>query len=56
MKGGEIILSQEILKTEPDEIVYASKFKNIILDEDSLAVLDKFETTIYEIKLDQLNL
>ena len=47
-KQEEIIFVEEILKTAPDEIVFVSKFKDIICNEGVCQVSDKFGEIIYE--------
>lgn len=42
------VFEEEILKTEPDEIVFTSKFKDIMCNEDVCQVTDKFGEIIYE--------
>ncbi|MCS0628935.1 hypothetical protein NX786_06270 [Telluria mixta] len=41
-RRGHIIFSQEILRTLPDEVMYAHRFKDIKLDGETLVVQDKF--------------
>ena len=55
-KGKEILLTREILKTEPDEIVFTPMFKDLKLDESTLVVTDKFGDAVFSATLDELNL
>lgn len=55
-KGKEVLLTREILKTEPDEIVFVPMFKDVKLVGDRLVVMDKFGDAIYNVMLDELNL
>jgi hypothetical protein len=54
LKGNDIILDRAILKTEPDEIVFNSKFKDVQLDGNFLVVLDRFGNAIYSLRIDEL--
>lgn len=55
-KGKETLQTREILKTEPDEIVFTPMFKNLRLDENTLIVMDKFGDAVFSMTLDELNL
>ncbi|MYN30284.1 hypothetical protein [Duganella levis] len=50
-RGDMCIFSQEILKTIPDEVVYAHRFKGIKLDGQILTVYDKFDKTVWEMSV-----
>ena len=50
-KGGEIVFSEEILKTLPDEIIYHWQFKEIVLENNEIKVLDEFKKPIYSLDL-----
>jgi hypothetical protein len=55
-KGKDIVFNREILKTEPDEIVFMPLLNEVSLMADSIIVLDKFGNSIYEVKVQELNL
>jgi hypothetical protein len=47
-RDGLGIFSEEILRTLPDEIVYAHRFKNVQVDGRTLTVYDKFGMPLLE--------
>lgn len=47
-RAGMVIFSQDILRTIPDEIVYAHKFKDVNFSNDQLVVVDKFGNVIFK--------
>lgn len=49
--SGQLVLSQEILRTLPDEVVYSHRFKDIHLDKQSVIVRDKFGAPLATIPL-----
>ncbi|WDE08763.1 hypothetical protein SG34_033225 [Thalassomonas viridans] len=55
-KGKEIIYDKEILKTDPDEIVFTPMVKDIHLDGDKLIVSDKFGDPTYHLPVKELNM
>ena len=55
-KGSETIFEKNILKTEPDEIVFVPMFKDISLDGDKLVVLDKYGERVYSMLIEELNI
>lgn len=50
-KKAEILFSQEILNTLPDEIIYHWQFKEIVLERNEIKVLDEFKKPIYSLDL-----
>jgi hypothetical protein len=50
-KKDEIVLSKEILNTLPDEIIYHWQFKEIVLEENEIKVLDEFKNPIYALDI-----
>jgi hypothetical protein len=50
-RKGEVIFSQEILRTPPDEVVYAHKFKEVRLDGQILRVEEKFGKPLFELNI-----
>ncbi|WP_064792209.1 hypothetical protein [Shewanella woodyi] len=54
-KSGEMVSIREILKTEPDEIVFTPMFKDIFLEGDSLVITDKFGDKIFSTTFDELD-
>jgi hypothetical protein len=55
-KGSEMLSTREILKTEPDEMVFTPMFKDISLEGDSLVIMDKFGDAIFSATFDELGL
>lgn len=47
-RAGQIVFSQEILKTLPDEVIYAHRFKDIKFDGQTVIVQDKFGEPLFE--------
>lgn len=52
---GGILLTREILKTEPDEIVFTPMFKDLRVDGSAVVVIDKFSDVIFSMTIDELN-
>jgi len=52
--NGALVFSQEILSTLPDEIAYAHRFKDIVLDDDAVIVRDKFGQPLVAVPLGDL--
>jgi hypothetical protein len=50
-RGGELVFSQEILRTLPDEVIYAHRFKDLSLEGETLLVKDKFGRSLFELNL-----
>ncbi|WP_432379019.1 hypothetical protein [Duganella sp. P38] len=50
-RDGEGIFSEEILRTLPDEIVYAHRFKNLQVNGRTLTVYDKFGIPLWEMSV-----
>jgi hypothetical protein len=50
-RKGEVIFSQEILRTLPDEVVYAHRFKEVRLDGQTLRVEEKFGKPLFELNI-----
>jgi hypothetical protein len=51
MKKGEVVFTQEILNTLPDEIIYHWQFKEIVLEGTFIKILDEFKKPIYTLDL-----
>jgi hypothetical protein len=47
IRGSELVFSQEILRTIPDEVVFSHKFKEIKFIDGQLIVVDKFGSVIF---------
>ena len=52
-RGGEQIFSQEILRTLPDEVAYAHRFKDVVLEGHTLIVRDKFGKSLFALSLQE---
>jgi hypothetical protein len=50
-KGGRVVYENEVLNTPPDEIVFAPKFKDLIVAEGNIQVTNKFGEVIYELPI-----
>ncbi len=50
-KKEEIVFKEEILSTLPDEIIFHYRFKDIVLENNEIKVLDKFEQPLYTLDL-----
>jgi len=50
-RGDELVFSQEILRTLPDEVVYAHRFKDLSLEGETLLVKDKFGRSLFALNL-----
>jgi hypothetical protein len=46
-RGRELVFSQEILRTIPDEITFSHRFKEIKFENGQLIVVDKFGTVLF---------
>lgn len=53
---GEKVFEEPILKTKPDEIIYAHKFKDLEIVENAIVVKDKFGKVIFTLDLESLSL
>lgn len=53
-RGSEIVFDKQILSTEPDEIVFESKFKDIVERDGELTVIDKFDDPIFHLTAERL--
>ena len=52
-RGGEQIFPQEILRTLPDEVAYAHRFKDVVLEGHTLIVRDKFGKSLFTFNLQE---
>jgi len=50
-KKNEVVFTKEILNTLPDEIIYHWQFKDIILENNEIKVLNEFKDPIYTLDL-----
>lgn len=50
-RKGEVIFSQEILRTLPDEVMYAHRFKEVRLDGQTVRVEEKFGKPLFEFNI-----
>jgi hypothetical protein len=50
-RGAELVFRQEILRTMPDEVIYAHRFKDLSLEGQALLVKDKFGKSLYQLDL-----
>jgi hypothetical protein len=50
-RKGEVFFAQEILRTLPDEIIYAHQFKDLSLEGETLLLKDKFGGTLFALRL-----
>ena len=41
-RGGEVVFEEPILKTLPDEIIFAHRFKEVVVEDETVVVRDKF--------------
>jgi len=55
-KKKNVIFSQKILDTVPDEIVFTPMFKDVKLIGNSLIIIDKFDNTIFSVAISELKL
>lgn len=53
-RHGEIIYRQPVLETKPDELIFAYKFKEVALEDDTVVVLNKFGKPTFSIDLEAL--
>lgn len=53
-RKGINVFSEEILRTEPDEIIFAHKFKDVKLEGDTVVVLNRFDVPTYKVALSSL--
>lgn len=47
----KIVFMEPILETKPDEIIFAYRFKEVVLDGDTVVVKNKFGESIYTLEL-----
>lgn len=50
-RKGVVIYDAPILETKPDELIFASQFKDVVLDGQALAVKDEFGMTTFSLDL-----
>lgn len=53
-RGGETLLDEAIMRTKPDEIIFAHQFKDVKCTGERLVVIDKWDREIYSVSLDDL--
>jgi hypothetical protein len=46
-KKGVVVFEQQILETKPDEVIFAHRFKDVVLDNDAIIVVDKFGKPLF---------
>ncbi|NKB58970.1 MAG: hypothetical protein GKS00_21785 [Alphaproteobacteria bacterium] len=56
LKGSKILFDQEILKTAPDELVFASRLKDIREENRKIIVVDKFDESLFELSCEDLEM
>lgn len=52
---GEAVFNEPILETMPDEIIFAHRFKRVVLDGDDVVVEDKFGAPTFSLRLSSLS-
>jgi hypothetical protein len=50
-KNSKVVFTEEILNTLPDEIIFNWQFKEIVLENNEIKVLDEFKKPIYSLDL-----
>lgn len=55
-KGSSEVFADSILKTDPDEIAFHHKFKDVKIDKDKLVVTTKSEEALYELPLERVGI
>jgi hypothetical protein len=53
-KKGAVVFDRDILETEPDEIIFAHRFKDVVLEGNTVVVRDKFGEPAFSVALDSL--
>ncbi|NJL56722.1 hypothetical protein HC928_17365 [bacterium] len=53
-KNGVVIFEEPILETKPDEVIFAYRFKDIVLEGRTLVVTNKFGDPAYRINIDSV--
>jgi len=48
-RSGNVVFEEPILETEPDELIFAHRFKEVVLDGDSVVVRDRFGGAAFSI-------
>ena len=48
-KHGEVILERQVMETKPDEIIFGPRFKEVVVEANSVVVHDKFGRTVYSV-------
>ena len=54
-RKGNIIFEEQILETEPDEIMFVHQFKEVVLKDKKVVVNDKFGDPTFSVMLNQLS-
>jgi hypothetical protein len=54
-RKGAVVFDEVILETEPDEIIFAGDFKDVVLVDNTVVVTDKFGRPTFSLSLDSLS-
>jgi len=49
------IYRRDILKTKPSSVIYHHKFKDILVDENNIVIIDRFGKPIYQVSISDVN-
>ena len=53
--NGATVFEQEILETKPDELIFAHRFKEVVLECDAVVVKDKFGKPLFSMPASSLS-
>lgn len=53
-RKGEVVYDASVLETKPDELIFAHRFKDVVLDGQRVVVRDKFDRPTFLLDLDEL--
>lgn len=48
-RRGEVILERQVMETKPDEIIFGPRFRDVVVEANSVVVQDRFGRTVYSV-------
>lgn len=48
--NGSLVFERQILETQPDELLFAHRFKDVVVEGDAIVVRDKYGDTVFSVR------